>query len=72
LVKTGLKGSASIAKPTETAKNASKGAVTDSKTFREGLIYLYQRANVLMAGFDLVVAYGERSRSHVECFNVAP
>ncbi len=45
MVKTSLKGSASIAKPTKTAKNASKGAVTDSKTFREGLIYLYQRAD---------------------------
>jgi hypothetical protein len=45
LVKTSLKGSASIAKPTKTAKKASKGAVTESRTFRDGLIYLYQRAD---------------------------
>ena len=45
MVKTSLKGSASTAKPTKTAKKASKGAVTESKTFRDGLIYLYQRAD---------------------------
>lgn len=43
--KTGLKESASAAKPAEIAKKAPKGAVTESKTFRDGLIYLYQRAD---------------------------
>lgn len=43
--KTGLKESASAAKPAKVAKKAPKGAVTESKTFRDGLIYLYQRAD---------------------------
>ena len=43
--KTGLKESASAAKPAKIAKKAPKGAVTESKTFRDGLIYLYQRAD---------------------------
>lgn len=43
--KTGLKESASAAKSAKIAKKAPKGAVTESKTFRDGLIYLYQRAD---------------------------
>lgn len=43
--KTGLKETASAAKLPKSAKNAPKGAVTESKTFRDGLIYLYQRAD---------------------------
>ncbi|WP_152414467.1 tyrosine-type recombinase/integrase [Blastomonas sp. AAP53] len=43
--KTGLNDSAEAAKPAKTASNAPKGAVTDSKSFRDGLIYLYQRAD---------------------------
>jgi integrase len=45
LGKTGLKETALAAKPIKSAKNAPKGAVTESKSFRDGLIYLYQRAD---------------------------
>jgi integrase len=45
LGKTGLKESASAAKPAKIAEKTPKGAVTESKTFRDGLIYLYQRAD---------------------------
>lgn len=43
--KTGLKKSASAAKSAKTIKNGPKGAVTESRTFRDGLIYIYQRAD---------------------------
>ena len=43
--KTCLKESASAAKSAKIAKKVPKGAVTEPKTFRDGLIYLYQRAD---------------------------
>ena len=43
--KSDLKESASAAKSAKSAKAPPKGAVTESKTFRDGLIYLYQRAD---------------------------
>ncbi len=43
--KTGLKKSASAAKSAKTTENGPKGAVTESRTFRDGLIYIYQRAD---------------------------
>lgn len=43
--KTGLKESASAAKQAKIAKKVPKGAVTEAKSFRDGLIYLYQRAD---------------------------
>lgn len=43
--KSGLKESASAAKSAKIAEKVPKGAVTGSKTFRDGLIYLYKRAD---------------------------
>jgi integrase len=45
LGKTCLNESASAAKSAKIAKKVPKGAVTEPKTFRDGLIYLYQRAD---------------------------
>lgn len=43
--KAGLKDSASIAEGAESGDSSPKGSVIESKTFREGLIYLYKRAD---------------------------
>ena len=45
LAKTGVNDSASAAKSAKRPAVAAKGAVTESKTFRDGLIYLYKRAD---------------------------
>jgi len=45
LRKTGLKESASVTTVTESGDSTAKGKVIESKTFREGAIYLYKRAD---------------------------
>ena len=43
--KPGLNDPASVAGDTESGDSPAKGSVIESKTFRDGLIYLYKRAD---------------------------
>ena len=48
LGKLGLKDSASSAKVAKNGSSPAKGMVLESKTFRDGLIYIYKRADYKM------------------------